>query len=297
MKRFFLTSLFFIFVTTSLSTLTAMDHSTPERNYTFNSTVASIKTFSPEMQLYALCWMIAVDTPEAALASLDSLCNCALIDTEFALLADDKTLAGCLKERLKNTDQTLITLCNHKNETIFHCLAHTPKINRRVLSIIQLVAGDSLYQLLAMRNCTKESPLHIACQSGFSCFVETFFSNQSVYMHQFVFMKDDTDWTPLHMAANKGNHAIVKILLQLSAPYTHFLLTMKDDEGCTPVHIASSKGLKDILISLLTAPGVQFPAILKIQDEYGNTPRALAQQEGHQEIVLLLMQFMNQNSN
>ena len=128
------------------------------------------------------------------------------------------------------------------------------------------------------------TPLHVACSLGNVELVELLVSHGAELSR-----KDAQGRTPLHVCAATGQQPCLAFLLDHGADE---VMEERDQHGNTALHHAAQRGnLAAVKLLLETAADVN------VRNDVGQTPYNTASLNGHQQIGLLLLKYIDPNSN
>ncbi|XP_078154756.1 uncharacterized protein LOC144550644 [Carex rostrata] len=216
-------------------------------------------------------------------------------------------------------DNSLLKVCNVRNETPFHHAARFGRMNI-ILKLIDCAKSafgeDGMKELLRQKNCLGETALHEAATHGHGAVVATLMDSDL----ELAGLVNDDLVSPLYLATARGSLDIVKDMVEkmlnheitsefYSGPreqtalhaavlqgqeltqellqlYSEPLGKKADETGRTPIHYVASTGNHKIAKLLLDTD----PSLAYIQDSDGSFPVHTAVRMGHVNLIVLLLQ-------
>ncbi len=241
-----------------------------------------------EIKLRTLSWFINVDSPETLVYTLSKLCDCALIDYNFARLLNNKNIIWCLKERLLDSGKSLLMVKNSLNQTVLHCVMSLSRINNRVLTILIKVAKRAITQLAVVQDLAGETFLHAAVRENCLYAVQKFLTNKFIKTHELVTKQDNYGWTAVHIAASWGHVKLLNSVFVTRGIKADELMLITDNNGRIALHIACEAGNEDIATFLLLESGVKISQLQTILDIDGENFLSLARKNRHTNLEKIL---------
>lgn len=171
---------------------------------------------------------------------------------------------------------------DRKGNTPLHIATMSQNTSQIVKLIIDLDPSQGL-----VRNCSGETPLHIACQYQYTELIDVLLKA----CPKAVSIKDDDDYLPLHSACQIGDAETVKALLDVDPdPVTS--LTVRNGDGNIPIHLICKENAS-LLHYVLS--NYKLDKVFTIVDSQGNTPfHLILKLRSNEEIIYALKAIFKQ---